>query len=399
MTRMTHKPHIFILTEHFSPSTGATAQLVHDIATGLISRGLLVTVITSTPSACKADTVGLSVVRLVTSSSSSINILSKLSSGLLFSIKAFLWLLLNLKPANRLLIVSNPPFIAGLGPLLLYTRSIHYYFLLQDLFPLSAELTGVLPSKGPISSFWRRLIRFSCLYSSRVVLLSEGMKSRAIQEYGLQASSIQVIHNWSVVKPNYSQKSSNPLIKEWDLANKFIVQYSGNFGRLHDLLTLLEAARLLSHHPIQFVFIGGGSKLQQIQAYCKFFKLSNISLYPYQPRESLSLSLSAADISAVTLIPGSEDVVAPSKYYGIIASARPVLLISNQTTPFAREIIENNIGLVVSPGDSSTLARNLIELSCDQNYLSRLSENSYNYYISNYGATKSIDKYYDLLCS
>lgn len=391
---------IYILSEHFSPSTGATAQLVHDISTGLASRGLNITVITSTPSGSSyLEPKGLRVIRFASRHSSSINIFSKLTAGLLFTLRSLIWLLSHVNCTHRILIVSNPPFIALLGPLLAFLTGARYFFLLQDLFPRSAELTGIIPSKGPISSFWRTLIRFSCMHSSRVILLSSSMMSRAINEYSLPALKIKVIHNWSVVKPHHLDKVCNPLINHWDLSGKFIVQYSGNFGRLHDLLTLLEAARLLSNSPIHFLFIGGGSKLNQIQSYRDSYMLANISVYPYQSRDTLHLSLAASDISAVTLIPGSEDAVAPSKYYGIIASSKPVLLISSLTSNFAREIIDNNIGLVIEPGDSSTLASKLIQLSSDSTQLSLLSSNAFHHYDTCYGREKSLDEYYNLLTS
>ena len=42
------------------------------------------------------------------------------------------------------------------------------------------------------------------------------------------------------------------LREEWDLTGKFVVAYSGNLGRVHDLTPVLEAGRgLLAGSPIK----------------------------------------------------------------------------------------------------------------------------------------------------
>ena len=59
-------------------------------------------------------------------------------------------------------------------------------------------------------------------------------------------------------------KSRNPFIKKLDLNEKFIIQYSGNFGRMHDITTILKTAKLIKNKNIIFLFIGNGSKRKEI---------------------------------------------------------------------------------------------------------------------------------------
>lgn len=395
---MTLRPQkLIILSEHYSPSTCATAQLITDLSVGLDQRGLDVTVITSTAASITDSHLGVQAVRLGINSYSKVNIISKVLSGFSFSIAACHWLSKHLTDGTKLLIVSNPPFVVLIGFFYRLLKNTQYYFLLQDLFPRSAELTGVLPFRGPVSGFWRLLIRASCVMSERTIVLSESMKKRASVEYALVPDQISVIHNWAVEQAILLPKKANPLALDWGFDKQFTVQYSGNFGRLHEIITLLESARLLVDSPIHYVFIGGGAKYDQIVSYKNHYNLTNVSLKPYQPRSTLPLSLGACDMSVVSLIPGSEDTVAPSKLYGILASAKPVLLISNATSNLANLITTYTCGIVVSPGDPCSLAEKLSALSNDPIAIQKMSENAAKLYKKLFAKDISIDQYYKLI--
>src|SRR5213075_2347842 len=94
-------------------------------------------------------------------------------------------------------------------------------------------------------------------------------------------------------------------------------------GRVHDGATMLGAMNRLRGEPIDLVVTGGGVKLDDLRA----ANLPNVRIEPYAPRERLSESLSAADAHLVTLLPEVEGLVVPSKFYGILAVARPVLYV------------------------------------------------------------------------
>ena len=72
---------LVILTEHFSPSTGATAQLVTNLADDLHEKGVCLSVLTST--AGNVDKP-YRVIRFSASDSTSVGILRKIIGGLLF---------------------------------------------------------------------------------------------------------------------------------------------------------------------------------------------------------------------------------------------------------------------------------------------------------------------------
>ena len=387
---------LYIITQHFYPSEGATAQLISDIAQAL-SSDFKTVVLTSTPgpSSNRSD---LTIVRFSSSSTSEVRITDKLFGGLLFTAKTFYYLHKRAVPSNsHLLIASNPPFIGLIGSVLYQLSGISYTFLFQDLFPRSAVLAGILPSRGPINTALRLLLRNVIGRSSSTILLSQSMKSRAIREYGFE-QKYHIIPNWAVESAVSVQRSSNPLAISWNITEQFVVFYSGNFGRLHDLLTILEAARLcIENTNILFLFVGGGAQFNLIKNYCDTFSLSNVMIRPYVSRELLPFSLQLADLSIVSLKPGSDDTVSPSKIYGPLSSGKPVLLISSPATQLSKEMIQENFGFHIETGDSPTLADLLHELSNDHQPLAELGNNAHSYYHRNLGRDKSIQMYRDLL--
>ena len=67
-------------------------------------------------------------------------------------------------------------------------------------------------------------------------------------------------------------------VKEWNLYEKFVVQYSGNMGLWHDINTFIMAAKELekSRH-IQFVFIGDGIRKKNAKKLADDLEVKNIS--------------------------------------------------------------------------------------------------------------------------
>lgn len=392
MTRKT----LYLLSQHFYPSQAATAQLVTDISQYL-STTMSVVVITETDIDVN-DELPINVVRLSSPRTLNTSVVHKSYSGIIFIVRAFIYLFqLPNAHARHLLIVSNPPFAGVIGILLKHLRGLSYSFLFQDLFPRSAVLAGILPPRGLITSFLTQIMRIVIHNSSATILLSSAMKHRAITEYS-NSRKYHIIPNWAVERALPTPRSQNILALKWNISDQFVILYSGNFGRLHDITTILESARICSDHPhILFLFVGGGAQLKTIEQYVSYYKLSNISVQPYVSRELLPLSLDLADLAVVSLKPGAHDTVSPSKIYGVMASEKPVLLISSYNTSISDEISSSESGLCVETGDSVTLAYHIKHLSTNPSVISRLKASSSSLYNKKYGREKSLLKYKTLL--
>ena len=112
------------------------------------------------------------------------------------------------------------------------------------------------------------------------------------------------------------------------MKDRFIVGYSGNLGRAHELGILLDAADRLRHRlEIVFLIIGEGNQKENLQAEVTRRGLANVLFKPYQPKAQLKYSLTLPDVHLVSLKPALEGLIVPSKFYSSIAAGRAVIFI------------------------------------------------------------------------
>src|SRR4030067_466722 len=113
--------------------------------------------------------------------------------------------------------------------------------------------------------------------------------------------------------------------------------------------TIVEGASRLRDIPVRFLFIGGGGKRERMGKMSEDLGLGNVRFLPYQPKENLRYSLACSDVSLVSIEEGVEGLSVPSKYYGILASGRPVIAMMAERSEVAISIRETGCGYVVPP--------------------------------------------------
>jgi glycosyltransferase involved in cell wall biosynthesis len=210
-------------------------------------------------------------------------------------------------------------------------------------------------------------------------------------------SKIKVIENWAIEDIPVVSKQENDFAKQHKLDEMFTLLYSGNLGRLHDIETITEAARILKDEPIKFVFIGDGAKTKIVKLAIEDHQLKNILLLPYQPRELLPLSLTACDVSLVSLIAGAESIVAPSKLYGMLAAGRGIISISVPNSYIDKLLTNSGSGVNVSPDDPQQLADIIRQLASDSQRVKSMGEIARQLYETRYTFKRSLDEYERLI--
>jgi glycosyltransferase involved in cell wall biosynthesis len=233
---------------------------------------------------------------------------------------------------------------------------------LQDLFPEVAEAAGIRGIRGGTAACLRRLRNQSIRRSGATVVIGERMRARLIEE-GVSPAQLVVIPNWADGDCLLDVQSASELRKAWGLHDKFVVGYSGNAGRVHDLATVVDAMELLrGEEQIAFLFVGGGKHRDWVESEVRRRGLENVQFQPYQPRERLMSSLRVADVHLVTLLPAMEGLVVPSKFYGVAAAGRPTLFVGDPDGEIARTVIDSVCGLVVPSGGAAALASAILTL-------------------------------------
>lgn len=257
-------------------------------------------------------------------------------------------------PDDAIVIAMTDPPLMSVVAALASRRVVNW---LQDLFPEVAEALGVMKRFAPL-----RMLRDWSLRRARAnVVLSDGMAERVAGSGRRRSGQRTVVrHNWA--DASLHPIASSRLRDEWQLGDSFVVAYSGNLGRAHEFDTVAGAMKQLPN--VKFVIIGGGAQLDRVRQ--QTGSLPNVQFRPYQPRELLSESLSAGDVHLVSLHPSLEGLIVPSKFYGVLAVARPVIYIGSSSGDLARLIVEHDLGYVVEPGDADALARAIATLAGDR---------------------------------
>jgi glycosyltransferase involved in cell wall biosynthesis len=178
---------------------------------------------------------------------------------------------------------------------------------------------------------------------------------------------VHTIHIWAddsnIMR---AKRAENPLVNRFGTRGKFVVGYSGNMGRFHDMETIMEAAeRLRDQDDIIFLFVGEGHKKQWMMDFAEGRGLPNCRFHTYVCREELGHLLSLADVGLVSLMDGQEGLSVPSKTFGLMAAGVPILGVMSGRSEIARIIDEERCGKVIRPGDSSGLAAAILRLHRD----------------------------------
>ncbi|BAQ64651.1 glycosyltransferase family 4 protein [Geminocystis sp. NIES-3709] len=389
---------LVIISQYFYPSHASTSQLLTDLADGLFRENIPLKVYTGTPSNHQ-EIKPFQIVRSPDPFQNSKSIFGKLISSVFFLVGALFYVTFKLNRKDDLLIASNPPYAGIIGMVFRFLRSGKYYFLLQDVFPESAILSGIIKPKSKLIFIFNKLIYLICRYSEKTIILSESMKKLMQSKY-LDLDNLEIIENWAIENIPLSDKKTNPFAIKNGLNEKFTALYSGNIGRLHDIETLAETIKILNEKQvnIQFVFIGDGAKLKLLENYQSQYNLQNLLLLPFQSRELLPQTLTACDVSLVSLIKGAESVVAPCKLYGMLASGRAIVSISEQGSYIEQMVTTEKCGINSLCGDAQKLADILIELSHSPDEVKNMGINAHKLYLKRYTVDRALKEYQKVLC-
>ena len=382
-----------LITEFYPPDYAATGQLIEELVIQLKEQGIQIHILTSQPryanNKSKVIPVELTdylwIKRFKFSQIWPQRIRGKVINGLLFCLRSALHLLNPCCRGDILLLTTAPPFLGIVGYLAKKCLGMPYICLVYDLYPNVAVNLNIIPDHHWLVRLWHRINGLVWQEAETIVAISPTMKDRIITHHPQLNKKIIVIHNWAnpqVIQPICKYK--NWFAQKYGLIDKFVVLYSGNLGRCHDLDTIIAAAQLLKEEPIQFLFIGAGAKLQQSRDMVNEAKLSNCLFLPYQDKEVLPYSLTSCDLGLVSIAPGLEGIVAPSKLYGLLAAGRPVAAICEPHS-YLRQLLSNaNCGQAFQNGDGKSLGKFIRSLYLNPQKGAKMGKDGRNYLESHF---------------
>jgi colanic acid biosynthesis glycosyl transferase WcaI len=351
------RPRILVLNQYYWPGVEATAHLLGELCEALADE-FEVTVVTGTvegASAGRSERAGVEIVRVASTAFDrskltlrAVNYLSYLGLSFVEGLRA--------RPPDAVLCMTDPPVIADVAFVLARRFRAPLVVVTQDVFPEVAVALRRLDN-APLVAALRLATRLYLKRADRIVAIGDTMRERLVAK-GAPRERIAVIPNWVDTSAMQPHPRDNGWAREQGLDGSFVVMHSGNIGHAQDLDSLIRAATFLRDlDNLRIVLIGGGARRLELKALARKLEVDQVVFKGYQPRAVLAESLSAADVHVVGLARGLAGYVVPSRLYGVLAVARPVIAAAEAESETAAVVRETGCGVVVPPARPELLAR------------------------------------------
>jgi len=353
------KPRLLVLNQYYWPGIEATAQLLTDLCEALAD-DVDVTVVTGVLHGHEEEPRrlvhnGVEIVRVASTSFERSKLLARASNYATYLGNALLRGLRGRRP-DIVLCMTDPPVIANIALLIARRYRVPLVVISQDVFPeIAVQLKRL---ENPVAMrLLRSLVSLYLRRADRIVAIGETMRRR-LEEKGAPPDRVRVIPNWVDTERLAPRDRANDWARNVGLDKRFVVMHSGNVGHAQDLDSLVRSATFLRDlERLWILIIGMGARHAELKALAELLDVDQVRFLYYQSRGVLPQSLSAADVHVVGLAPGLAGYVVPSRLYGILAVARPVIVAADAESETAQVVERIGCGIVVPPGRPELLAR------------------------------------------
>ena len=371
---MSEKKKILIFAHYYYPDVASTGQILQDQAEGMLQE-FDVTVVCTVPSYggtieekyqtrrfYEEEINGVRVIRVRVPEFSKANKKSRIRNIISYYFGAS-------KACSRsgrqdyIFTISQPPILGGLlGVRAKRRKHARLIYCIQDFNPEQIMAVGYLKNKVVLHTMMK-LDLYSCRHSDLVITvgrdLVETLKHRFRKK---KLPRYAMINNWIDEKEIYPLPPDHDKVvafkKKYGLDGRFVIMYSGNIGLYYDLENLMSVIASFPSgtvtndgREVVFAFVGAGSVLQELKAYRERHRMDNVVFIPYQVKRELIYSLKAADVHWCVNARGIKGVSCPSKAYGIMAAAKPILGVLEEDTEVRGLIEACRCGKCCAPGD------------------------------------------------
>jgi len=257
---------------------------------------------------------------------------------------------------------------------------------LMDLYPEALAASGRLSERNPLYQWYFNKRQRALAEADLLICLGEEQTKRLETKRPKDQESQTAV----AFVPPWDDRGNIALATEESLRN--LALYAGNLGEAHCFEEILAAApHLPSDWTIRFAV--RGAKLSALQEKAKGISHgltridtdsfvagdtgdkssspetttisgATVQVTGYASEEETPGLLASARVHLITMSPGWEGIVVPSKLYGCIRTGRPVLFIGPENADTAQEIRAHDWGAVLPPGASGEdVAAAIMELA------------------------------------
>lgn len=350
---------VLIVSQVFAPEPGSVGEHMAEAAFELAARGHDVRVVTSRRGFDDPTLVfparerwkGVDVMRVSWSSFGKASIARRLAGSAGFVVQSTVRSLRGFRP-DVVLVGTSPPLSSIVGDALARWHRAPLLYWVMDINPDQVVALGRLSRTHPavlaLGAWNARVARTA----KHLVVLDDDMAER-MRGKGAPAERMTILPPWPLddyIEP--IAHAMNPFRREHALADKRVIMFSGNLSNGSPITTIIEAARRLTDlQDLQFVVVGGGEGKKRLDAELRQRPMANVTSLPYEPLERLKYSLSAADVHIVSLGNEMRGIVHPSKLYGALAVARPILYLGPRGSHIDHVVGDNDLGWRITHDD------------------------------------------------
>lgn len=283
------------------------------------------------------------------------------------------------------LVISVVPFTTSV--LLGYIQKKRFkaklWMHIQDFEFDAALQTGVGKNKNIIFSLLFKLEKWLFSKPDIASTISYSMLKRLSEKTN---SEQYFLPNWI---DDEKINSENSKVHRYLESEKIKILYSGNIGDKQDWEAFINFCTDINESKYEVILVGDGSKKEWILNEVKAF--NNVTYYPPVPFEELSDLLCSADVHILFQKPEVIDTVMPSKVLGMMASAKPSIIIGNEKSEVKSIFEASHAGLYFSQY-STDLVKSLESLTADKEKLEKQGERARSYVIENFSKEKILSQ-------
>lgn len=251
---------------------------------------------------------------------------------------------------------------------------------IQDFEFDAAKQTGITSSNNKFKNFVFRL-----LFKLESKLLNKATINSTISQSmldKLKSKSIKEVFyfpNWideNKITPN------NYIIHKYLKSKVVKILYSGNIGDKQDWESFLKFINKLDDKIVEIIIVGDGAKKDWL---CdKIKNISNVKYYPPVDYNELSSLLCSTDLHVLFQKQEVEDSVMPSKLLGMMASAKPSLILGNAKSEVKSVIDESKGGFYITNNNLNKCISIVEDLIDNPEKSKNIGLNARNYIISKF---------------
>ncbi len=399
----------------FSPDGVSTAYLYNDIALGLVENGFDVVVLTTTPHYniiesqlnkqtmvkrlfgiyYKSDFKGIQVYHIPLKKYKST--FKRLVSFVYWHIMSF-FVGISIKKIDFVLSPSPPLTIGFISLLIAKFKKAKSIYNVQEIYP------DLLIKQGSLNSLilTRLLMKFEKFiykHSAAVTTIDEVFYTTISSRFS-DISKLKIIPNFvdtDLYKP-LNQKQDLPSVFG-SHNGKIKILYAGNIGFFQDWEPLLYAAKELLNDNIEFWIIGEGVQKEYLKREVLNQYLTNVRIFPYQSRELIPIINNYVDVHFIAINQQMEQEGFPSKVYTIMACAKPIIVVTGESTPLYNFLKDKNCAELITNNRNVNFTDAIRKLAFHKELRVSLGINGYEEIIKNYSKKIIVSKYANLLKS